>query len=186
MHNTLYKVLKPNGEATHAAFSWPLPNGETPGDWVTVDGPLKLCSNALHLTGQPARWYEEGYRVFAVEVPEEAGRTDYDAIEHKIGVSKCRLLRELTDCELCNLLIVRKGFSRDIVAEGDYVVVEGGTIEAVWGGTIKAEITGYYSTVIWYSGTVTDNIRDHAVVIDRRNPTAPLAIIGEQKQEAAA
>lgn len=48
---TLYKIVGPNGECRNGGSGdWPLPVGDRPGEWRTIEGPLVACQNALHLT----------------------------------------------------------------------------------------------------------------------------------------
>jgi hypothetical protein len=71
----LYKIVGPNGECLNGgAGDWPLPIGDKPGEWRTVDGPLSACRNGLHLataeqlpTWLPQGRYTQPCVVYAVE-----------------------------------------------------------------------------------------------------------------------
>lgn len=47
----LYKIVGTKGEPLNGGTGrWPMPKGDQPGDWRTIDGPLEECRNGLHLT----------------------------------------------------------------------------------------------------------------------------------------
>jgi hypothetical protein len=92
---TYYKVTGKNGESLHGGdLTWSLPTEEngvwTPGAWAEVEGEIVVCSNGLHLTTEPSKWYRTGCRLFVAE-----GEGDCDAEEDKIAFRRARLLREV-------------------------------------------------------------------------------------------
>lgn len=44
-----YKFLAKGARGPFSQFEWPRPQGERPGTWVQVQGPLGLCSNGCHV-----------------------------------------------------------------------------------------------------------------------------------------
>ena len=44
----LYKFLRKGSIGPYSGFRWPTPNPTEPADWVNVEGPLRLASNAIH------------------------------------------------------------------------------------------------------------------------------------------
>lgn len=71
----LYKIVGPAGEPLNGGSgAWPLPDGDKPGDWRTVDGPLEACRNGLHLATaeQLPNWLPTG-REFVVYRAETDG-----------------------------------------------------------------------------------------------------------------
>lgn len=87
----VFKVLHEDGRAFHGGSgSWPLPRGDKPGAWMSVDGPLDPCHNGLHLcrTADLPRWL--GPAIYEAEYEGEV----VDAGD-KLVVRKARLLRRL-------------------------------------------------------------------------------------------
>lgn len=56
----LYKIVGPNGECLNGGSgAWSLPDGDKPGEWREVGGPIVPCRNGLHLAtaAQLPQWY---------------------------------------------------------------------------------------------------------------------------------
>jgi hypothetical protein len=55
-----YKVLV-RGRSCFTGWSWPLPDGERPGEWVEANGQLELCVNGVHASSatQLPQWLGE-------------------------------------------------------------------------------------------------------------------------------
>ena len=45
---TYYKFLTSEGISPYVEYAWPLPTGDTPGDWVEVEGGLIECKIGIH------------------------------------------------------------------------------------------------------------------------------------------
>src|SRR5690606_34556654 len=101
-----YKVTGPDGESIHGGdLRWSLPDGDTPGDWHAVEGRIAPCDRGLHLTCEPARWWQEGARCFVAEYEGEPLGDGAD----KICVRRARLVRELTRVELASVHVYLEG-----------------------------------------------------------------------------
>jgi hypothetical protein len=92
----LYKFLAPGGLGPYSGHRWPLPTqaGDgawTPGDWVTVEGPLDPCRVGLHACREAdttlwiaAECYALEYRGERMDAPD------------KVVVRQARLTRRYT------------------------------------------------------------------------------------------
>ena len=92
----LYKFLDPGGLGPYSGYRWPLPTqaGDgawTPGDWVTVEGPLDPCRVGLHACREAdttlwiaAECYALEYRGERMDAPD------------KVVVRQARLTRRYT------------------------------------------------------------------------------------------
>ena len=91
MPERLWKVTGPNGESIHGgSLVWSLPTADGPGERHEVAGDLRICSHGLHLTREPARWWQNGARCFRVEWEECGGEQD-----DKIVVRRARCVAEV-------------------------------------------------------------------------------------------
>ena len=99
-----YKVLKDRKSFHGGSFVWSLPKDGHPGEWHEVSGELHICSNGLHVTNEPAKWFAVGASVYAVECEEFGGQKDDKAVFRRV-----RLTRELTCDELRDLRIAGDG-----------------------------------------------------------------------------
>src|SRR3954451_15823005 len=89
MSERLFKFLQPHGLSPFAGGRWPLPEGDTPGEWLPpVEGRLVPCKNGFHLCRYQdlTEWigpilYEAEYR---------GQRLDHS---NKVVVREARLLR---------------------------------------------------------------------------------------------
>ena len=87
----LYKVLV-DGKSCHGGtLKWSLPKNETPGDWHSFDGPLRMCERGIHLTESPFSWYKRGCEVYEAEY---RGEILHDS-GNKACVREARLIREV-------------------------------------------------------------------------------------------
>lgn len=89
----LYKVLTAEGESMHGgSLKWSLPRkrgkGYTPGKWHETDGEIAVCSNGLHLTTQPGKWWKWNATVW-----EAQGDGECDTDGDKIAFRRARLLK---------------------------------------------------------------------------------------------
>lgn len=105
-----YKILLANGKAPLSGAQWSLPTRKPkwspakPGMWHTVPGPLKMCSNGLHLVSVPEQiryWLRLEWgrtrttrRLFLAEVDGKATRSGYGS-SRKYLVRTARLVREI-------------------------------------------------------------------------------------------
>jgi len=110
MADDYVKVLV-NGRSCHGGdLDYSLPtqseDGEwTPGDWHEVDGEIRVCTNGLHITNDPAAWWHPGAEAYGVEYE---GDTDARG-DDKIAVRRLRLTRKLTPAELAAHRIFTEG-----------------------------------------------------------------------------
>jgi hypothetical protein len=92
-----YKVLREDGSAPYqTSFKWPLPKGRKPGDWVSVQGPVQLCGNGLHLCAREdiSRWVRDDNEKFRVFEAEGEGAVQIGA--DKVSFERARLVREVS------------------------------------------------------------------------------------------
>jgi hypothetical protein len=96
------KFLNWMGQGPYSGCSWPLPEGDTPGDWTPMVLPLSACASGWHFTDTEgcSYWLEE--RPFVIEPDWQKGYIidqQHDAngvIAPKLYVcTRARLLREL-------------------------------------------------------------------------------------------
>ena len=172
-----YKVLM-NGKSLHGgSLEWSLPKGDKPGEWHEVKGVLSLCDNGLHITKTPIVWWEDGAECFEVEW---AG--DKIGDDNKAVVRKCRLVRMLTDEDLCKLGIFRSGShevkSGTVAASGSAIVrASDSAIVAAYGSAIvkaygsalvkaygSASVTAYSSAIVRAHDSVSVTAHDFTSV----------------------
>jgi hypothetical protein len=161
----LFKVLGQTGEACHGGSgTWPLPQGNEPGEWMHITGTLELCRNGLHLTDKPLKWWQPDARLFEVEVASDAevvgSLTDGD---HKVAVNAARLVREADWSDHC------------VWFEGEHSLNEGeartsgkATVEAYGSATVEAydsaTVKAYGSATVKAYGSATVKAYDSATV----------------------
>lgn len=94
MTDQLFKVTGPNGESIHGGtFTYPLPDGGTPGAFVPeVEDPV-MCEYGYHWTTDPTQWLNVGCRVFEAEPVGLVDRPEKDKYVSAGG----RLIRERPD-----------------------------------------------------------------------------------------
>jgi hypothetical protein len=44
-----YKFLKTGAVGLVSGFQWPMPRGDTPGQWVEAQGPVRECESGIHV-----------------------------------------------------------------------------------------------------------------------------------------
>jgi hypothetical protein len=148
---TLYKVTDANGHSGHGgSLQWSLPKDGSAGEWHEVMGALSLCSRGLHLTDDPVRWFQHGFRVFAVEADGVEGECSNDNAR-KVVARRVRLTRELTDAELIPLRILKYGDHE--VKEGIVFASGFSTVTASGSSTVTA--SGFSTVTASGSSTVT-------------------------------
>jgi hypothetical protein len=97
----LYKVLV-DGRGTYSRKPWPLPAGGEPGEWIAVDGGLRMCENGLHLTdwqGVWQHWMQWGATVYRAETGGDTIGT-LDNGDRKIAARRARLLSVVPEADL--------------------------------------------------------------------------------------
>jgi hypothetical protein len=97
-HDGYFKVLVA-GVGSASGATWSLPGDDAPGEWMTVDGPLVMCQNGLHVTdwqGVWQHWITFDADVYRVEV---AGDVigDITSDGRKIATSRARLISKMHD-----------------------------------------------------------------------------------------
>lgn len=85
-----YKFLAEGGDAPLSGFHWPLPDGATPGAWVSVDGDLRACARGIHVCRPTdlAHWLHDELWEMEVSGP-ELEATDC------VVVPRARILRKV-------------------------------------------------------------------------------------------
>ena len=156
----LYKVLV-NGASCHGgSMEWPLPTQAedgtwTPGEWVRVEGALIECQNALHLTDQPAAWYQPGGQCWLAEHRGEMVGELNGTWQSKIGVREARLIRPVAWDEVA------------VWSEGEHTIKSG--VGRAYG---NATVTAYgNATAIsdrWHSESAVVALSQMAAHVDRR------------------
>ena len=170
----LYKVLV-NGASCHGgSMTWPLPTQAqdgtwTPGEWVGVEGALIECQNALHLTDQPASWYQpEGQCWLAEHRGETVGELN-GTWQSKIGVREARLMRPVAWEDVA------------VWSEGDHTIKSGGgraydnaTVQAYGNATVRAS----GNATVWAYDSATVTASDSATAISDRwhSPSSVVAL----------
>ena len=194
----LYKVLVDGKSCYGGTLAWSLPSDGAPGDWHRVDGQLSMCNRGIHLTSDPASWWVNGCRVYEAEAEEIAG-VDGDS---KTLCRGARLMRELTDAiELQSLRIYTSGShqisSGKIVASGSASVEASdsasvrasdsasvrayGSASVVAYGSASVSMASGQATLVVFSGDISKiDLRDNAVIIDRRGDRPIVTIAGEK------
>ena len=87
----LYKILE-SGKSCHGGnLQWSLPNGK-PGNWHEVVGDLNMCSNGIHLTDKPAKWFRWNCSIYEAKYE---GEILWDKNESKYCARKVRLIKEV-------------------------------------------------------------------------------------------
>jgi hypothetical protein len=174
----LYKVLV-NGRSCHGGdMEWSLPKKGKPGKWHSVNGQIRLCSNGLHLTDDPARWWSPGCSIYLVEARGVVGSCDDDSTR-KVVCKSARLRRLATTKELDTLRIWSSGeheiHDLPCVLSGSATVTAYGsaTVTAYGSATVSAEAQ---STVISWRGRDGIKIVEHAVCIVRSWTTDPITL----------
>ena len=182
---TIYKVTGPNGESCHGgSMGWALPTQHddgswTPGEWMSVTGDLILCQNALHLTDQPAAWYQEGTVCWRAEYRgETVGELTGDS-ESKIGVREARLLAPVewdsvgvwtTGKHTLRTGVGRASGSTTVGAYGSTTVYasDSATVDAYGSTTVDASgsamVYAYGSATVYASGSAMVDAYDSATV----------------------
>ena len=149
MPERLWKVTGPNGESIHGgSLVWSLPTADGPGEWHEVAGDLRICSHGLHLTREPARWWQNGARCFRVEWEECGGEQD-----DKIVVRRARCVAEVA------------WDSVSVFESGDHDVRDGfavlrGNARAVLWGNARADLWDNARADLW--GNAHADLRDNA------------------------
>jgi hypothetical protein len=150
----LYKVLV-NGRSCHGGdMEWSLPTQNTdgtwtPGEWHRVEGEISLCNRGLHLTWEPAAWFNQaGCEVYEVEA-EELGASEQT--DSKVVARACRLLRRVMDAvELLSLCIALTGKCEATI--GRWAASGSATVEASGSATVRA--SGSATVLAYDSATV--------------------------------
>ena len=155
----LYKVLV-NGASCHGgSMEWPLPTQAedgtwTPGEWVRVEGALIECQNALHLTDQPAAWYQPGGQCWLAEHRGEMVGELNGTWQSKIGVREARLIRPVAWDEVA------------VWSEGEHTIKSG--VGRAYG---NATVTAYGNATVTAYGNATVTAYDNATVTAYDNAT---------------
>jgi hypothetical protein len=166
----LYKVVSATGESIHGgSMKWSLPVGKKAGAWHEVTGALTKCSNGLHLTTEPARWWKKGARCFEVEAEGVIDEPDGDC---KVVARRVRMVREIVLGGLVALNIFTSGVHH--VAAGVAIASGSASVKAYGSASVEAygsasvEASNHVTTIThWGSPKVA--LTDCAVCVDHRN-----------------
>ncbi len=165
---TYYKVLR-SGRPCHGGdpnFVWPLPTDQAPGEWVEHHGSLYICATGLHLTSEPARWYEDGTDLYEAEYDGE-----FEQDGDKICVRWARLLRkvpwETGLVFLGGTHSIRYGHalasgSATVDASGNATVWASGNATVWASGSATVDASG--NATVWASGSATVDAYGNATV----------------------
>ena len=157
MTHRYYKVLV-GGRSCHGGEQeWSLPDGETPGAWISVDGPLSMCSHGLHLTREPARWYKDGAVPYLAEYDGEVLDDDGDKI-------CCRRVRLLSACKWVDLQVFDSGSH----------AIQHGFAYAYGSATVRASDSATVISTEYHSDSASVALSHKAAHVDRRNNTLAL------------
>jgi hypothetical protein len=153
----LYKVLI-DGKSCHSGIlTWSLPKEGQPGEWHSVEGPLRKCSNGLHFTDTPAIWWKPGCTVYLAEAEEIVGTCDEDT-DRKVVARRGRLLREVTKDELraLNIFLDGRGEVKDVkgIASGSAQVEASGSAQVKASGSAQVKASGSAQVEAWDSAQV--------------------------------
>jgi hypothetical protein len=90
MSRRAYKFLRRGAVGPFSQLRWPLPTSQGPGSWLEAEGPLRECTNGLHVLRVPdlAHWLHD--ELWLVEY-------DGDSVEGTdcLVVRRARLLRPI-------------------------------------------------------------------------------------------
>lgn len=94
------KILENGNISTHQSFEWPLPTQNEDrtwqaGEWVEVEGKIKLCQNGLHVCNEAQMWKHWAKWGMVVYYAECEGDSDED--EQKSAFHRVRLTHLFVD-----------------------------------------------------------------------------------------
>jgi hypothetical protein len=172
----MYKVLQ-NGASCHGGqLTWSLPTQNedgswTPGEWMRVDGTLIICQNALHLTDQPAAWYQPEAQCWRTEYRGDTVGTIDGQWESKLGVREARLLAPVAWEDVAVWTSGQHVLKSGIGRASDSATVEAygsATVEAYGSATVRAydsaTVEAYDSATVEAYGSATVRAYDSATV----------------------
>jgi hypothetical protein len=166
----LYKVLSAKGGSQNGGtMQWSLPADGKPGAWHEEPEAI-MCSQGLHLTSEPPRWWKAGCRVFEVEAEDLQELDGVICWEgDKVVARKVRLIRELSNIELADVGIFRQGYHE--VRGGRYVIAEGSSHVKAFD---SSQVTAYDSSQVAAYGLsqVTAYDSSHVKAYDSSQVTA--------------
>ena len=181
----LFKTLLHGASMHGGSLQWSLPRDGKPGDWHEVEGEISLCNRGLHLTDDPAQWWEAGCVVFVAEGDGILGSCDAEH-DRKVVCRRARLIREATVDELTALRIYSSG-AHEATPGKVSVASDSATVEAwdsatvrAWGSaTVRAsdsatvEASGSATVVSWWGKPGVKLIpKSRAVWVERGNNDA--------------
>src|SRR3990167_2155757 len=180
-----FKVLV-DGKSCHSgSLRWSLPtfDGETwrPGDWHEVIGALDMCSNGLHITSRPAKWYADKCVIFVAEYDGEIVENGTD----KIACRRVRLLREATDDELEKVFVFYSDVDGVEIPDGETAVsarASNATLVSHGSSTATLVSHGSSTATLVSHGSLTATLVSHgsstATLVSHGSSTATLVSHG--------
>ena len=159
------------------SLQWSLPRDGKPGDWHEVEGEISLCNRGLHLTDDPAQWWEAGCVVFVAEGDGILGSCDAEH-DRKVVCRRARLIREATVDELTALRIYSSGAheatpGKVSVASDSATVRASGSATVEASGSATVEASGSATVVSWWGKPGVKLIpKSRAVWVERGNNDA--------------
>ena len=154
----LYKILIDGKSCQGDSLEWSLPRDGQPGEWQEHVGELRLCSAGLHVTDDPAQWWQPHCTVYLAEAEGVVGRCA-DAANRKAVARRVRLMREAPRDELAALHIYLEGIVR-APTSGMVIASGSATVEAYGSATVEA----YGSATVRAYGSATVRAYDSATV----------------------
>ena len=169
-----YKVLMGDQSCHGGSLTWPLPKDGQPGEWVKFEGELDPCCSGIHLTSDPAKWYDQkGLSVYEAEFDGDHETCSDD----KIVCRNVRLMRLLSPDELANVNIFLTGSHE--IKQGNGVAYGSATVRAYGSATVRA----YGSATVRASDSATVEAYDSATV--RAYDSATVEAYGSATVEAS-
>ena len=149
MSEKLYKVLVGGKSCHNGQLECSLPKNGDPGEWHEVDGELQLCYRGLHLTDDPAQWWEPDCKVYLVEAEGVLGTCE-EREDRKVVARRVRLIRELDSKELEELRIYTSG--NHVAKARRHIAYDSASVRAFDSASVRAynsaSVEAFYSASV--------------------------------------
>jgi hypothetical protein len=154
-------------------WGWPLPSGQTPGEWVCAEGAVRLCVNGIHAStaDQLPQWL--GDEIWEIELDGEIVHT-----EPALVAARGRLIRPLAGWDER----ARRAFCEDCAGRARSIADRNPAAAEVYTGKIEPFSTrGMAAAVGYWTALVTGE----AAAGRRDGPEYDGAFVGERAAQAA-